>query len=135
MNKSWLILTNFCPSCHLCWQWRGFLIERKIFELSFLFLLTKTLVVMQCFSALVPSVFAMQSLLSRQANSCSSSRSLSLSLCPVSWVLSLRWTIECGSGMRKARELRWVNSRIRVNYISSKANTFTIFIHGLLNWE
>ena len=42
-SKSWLILTNFCPSCQLCWQWRDFLIVVKIFGLSFLFLLTKTL--------------------------------------------------------------------------------------------
>ena len=38
----------------------------------------------------------------------------------MSCVLSLRWTIECGSGMRKAREFRWVNSRIQVYFLKSK---------------
>ena len=37
----------------------------------------------------------------------------------MSCVLSLRWTIECGSGMRKAREFRWVNSRIQVYFLNT----------------
>ena len=35
----------------------------------------------------------------------------------MSCVLSLRWTIESGSGMQKAREFRWVNSRIQVYFL------------------